>query len=1443
MFSKATRLLGLAMCAWLATSGLLSAQGTTFSVNLASIAETTIGLDDDCRRRLIPSNLLSGNFDEDGDGRTAPDSLFRIVVLDGDTTNGPVIDGCGTFRWEVTNADPRRLLGFRFGNGRITARDETPPTLFAAGVPSPLPRFTRDLADLTIGNLPPSISRSFRVMGSTTMPDIGSINPTLLRFLIRGGTIPRFADNCSDISVTVSDEIIRRGNCNDIILRRTFSAMDFNPECSGNPNGSGTITTSYDIVLTRPRGAAVQPPVSVVNFDCDDPAVTDLEPGQNPAPRTQDLPFLNGPAGPIFLSGTFGNVAVTFTDSERILTCNNTYKVVRTYTVVDWCAPDNVRSFTQVVKVGDFSAPTITAPTQDLNFDGQADAGPLRFSTNTADCGARINTATGGLALTDGCSGVSPANLTAFVLLDGDTSRLVGPIQPLAPNPVDRISGFVPAGRHVLQYRAVDNCGNLAVEEVDILVEDRSGPVVIVEDALNVSLSNTGFATVTALELDEGSYDDCTGILLEIAFANPVALAPIGAFGPSITLTCMDVGSIPVIVRATDENGNTNSRMSTLNVVDNAAPVCIAPASLALNCTEAGTLLPEDISAFINGDPSGTVVLLDSLFGRVVSTDNCGNEVTEQMITADINDCGTGNITRVFSVTDSRGFTSAPGCRQVINIQGIRDYTISYPGDASASCGNDPAIGDVVVTENSCDMVLVNTHVDTFFTESDESACYKLRITYDVINWCEYDGESGFRTVPRDADGDGDLSERTFLHLIPGASNGPQDDTAVLDRDANRRNSNSIRPLDPEYGTSARRGAFRYYQFVKVFDNVAPTITNIDSRSSSNGDCSGGSIEIDFTVADNCSPRGLGSTVEFDRDYVPGRFATTSVLTEEEVTQDGNGNFTALLDNLPAGEHALRVRATDGCGNGNARIIPFSIEADGGVPTPNCIASLTFVLMNDGEGGGVGSIEGDDFVAFVTGNCGDQEISYSVYRTEEEAQQPGFEPRPGRPNFLVSCDDVGEIPLQVYTFNPAGAGTFCAVTAIVQPFDSLICDDGGLGSLAGFITNPDRELLSGIDVYLSDAGDMADMMPTDNNGSFLFTGLRTGEEYMVRPRMPRHIDLSQVRTSDIIRLMQHILGTRPLSDPYRRLAGDANGDGWLDVLDMVAIRRAIIGMDDSFAGGPAWRFVRSDYSLDELGENWNPAELPDYYSVAELSGHNREADFVAVRIGDILTDGRGRGSSVLDITDAELRAGQSETLYIAANELSGFQATLEARPGLTLLGWSSPLLTAGHVNDTRLAEGLLALSYDQTQALGGANWLSLRVRAERDLTVSDYLRLSDRVAVSEGYAPSGSTLSIELGFTPPPGGAGTTRLHQNFPNPVAATTTITFDLEQDGPATLLVHDVAGRQLLQRDLAGFRGRNAVTLSTNADLNNATGVLTYTLVVNGQRRSKRMTVVAR
>lgn len=89
---------------------------------------------------------------------------------------------------------------------------------------------------------------------------------------------------------------------------------------------------------------------------------------------------------------------------------------------------------------------------------------------------------------------------------------------------------------------------------------------------------------------------------------------------------------------------------------------------------------------------------------------------------------------------------------------------------------------------------------------------------------------------------------------------------------------------------------------------------------------------------------------------------------------------------------------------------------------------------------------------------------------------------------------------------------------------------------------------------------------------------------------------SAVNLLDALLMLQYLIGDEELTE-YQLLAADVNGNGTVTEMDVVAILRKMVQLDDSFSGG-AWRFV------------------PAVNSVT-LSESGNSLNFIAILVGDV----------------------------------------------------------------------------------------------------------------------------------------------------------------------------------------------------------------------------------
>ena len=108
-----------------------------------------------------------------------------------------------------------------------------------------------------------------------------------------------------------------------------------------------------------------------------------------------------------------------------------------------------------------------------------------------------------------------------------------------------------------------------------------------------------------------------------------------------------------------------------------------------------------------------------------------------------------------------------------------------------------------------------------------------------------------------------------------------------------------------------------------------------------------------------------------------------------------------------------------------------------------------------------------------------------------------------------------------------------------------------------------------------------------------------------------------VTTLDIALTQSHILGKNMLSSPYKLIAADVNNDGKVSTLDIVYMKRLILGIDTTFTGNRLWTFVDSSYVFPDAS---NPFPYKDSISYTGLSANKTNQTFIGCKLGDVNWD-------------------------------------------------------------------------------------------------------------------------------------------------------------------------------------------------------------------------------
>ena len=777
----------------------------------------------------------------------------------------------------------------------------------------------------------------------------------------------------------------------------------------------------------------------------------------------------------------------TFTHSDQILEActgqgtDKTFKILRTWTALNWCT-GQVTTDIQVIKVIDKRGPTVTLATQEL------------ISDQTNNNGNHTTCASSGLiappVVSDLCAGVTSVRVftpageaTAVTDASGDV------IGYRIPSP------YLEMGVHTITVEAKDACGNSSSTTAQVTVIDGIPPVNICREVTQVALASPtdGITSVAAKYFDEGSYDYCNNVYFKVRkmelgtcddanidkdneqdhtrlIAGNCVANPQEWFDDNVYFCCDEIGTtVNVILRAYDEdpdflatcgpktgavmttqnaagthfsvdrrcnvdackwrrstllNDNYNDCMVEVLVEDKSRPSCVAPADVWINCDE----LPENVDYDSDAD-------LDALFGSASVADNCGADLEYVSVANGLDLCGVGTVTRTFRAVDASGNRSLGSCRQMIMVQPVTSYCITFPGDFEGECDNNNNPDEIDFQEIGCDLLAVSKETRPFNAggpAGDE--CRKDLITWKVINWCEYDGISAPTVVQRDGNGDGRIDDGEYCSTGSALIYTPN-------------------PTQIQYPST---GYYSWEQHVKIFDNTAPEVSYDGDVKFEGGDldedpCTG-QVDIAIGVDEQCTD---ATTTRWELSAFSSTF--------QSATFSGND---AISGRYPLGTHTARFYASDDCGNTATIDITFDV-VDAKAPTPVCYNGLSIDVM---PASGMVEAWATDFDASSFDYC--QDIKFAINRIED-TNGDGFITNddhvttvPNTTNVIFTCDDIGTLVyVQLWVGEVPGDGCndwdYCTTFMEVQD-NNNVCSNSRTASIGGNISDEKGESVENV---------------------------------------------------------------------------------------------------------------------------------------------------------------------------------------------------------------------------------------------------------------------------------------------------------------------------------------------------------------------------------------------
>jgi hypothetical protein len=609
-------------------------------------------------------------------------------------------------------------------------------------------------------------------------------------------------------------------------------------------------------------------------------------------------------------------------------------------------------------------------------------------------------------------------------------------------------------------------------------------------------------------------------------------------------------------------------------------------------------------------------------------------------------------------------------------------------------------------------------------------------------------------------------------------------------------------------------------------------------------------IVVQDTVSPLLSLTIMGDTLEIDNPMMLCEFFID--LSGIVVDGDCHSTNTMYTNNSPfaddllsldasgvyeGGTYNITFTALDSCGN--ADTISFVLVVEAAVYTFSCekviepIDSLTLMAC----------VPFSD-VATLTGVC---DTNYTIVLYDEFADTSYLETDTDTLKF--DCSRVGDNVFLVYLFQDSTLVDSCTVrsdngrTLITITDPTGACDTTtAIGRVSGLVTTQYTTPVPAVRMQLG--GSDLEYQMTNSEGAYAFSAMPTSGDYMVKPYKNDDV-LNGVSTLDLILIQRHILKLDELHSNFDLIAADINNDDRINVLDLLELRKVILGINSEFKNNTSWKMVDRTYEFP-IVDNPFAEDYPMEYELEALNG-NRVVDFIGVKIGDVngtyepnarslKIDPRSSGKMI--VKDSEIVRYQDTELRFAFEGFDyayGLQTSIEIENLFTLegvRGSDQNVIMDYHVIGQTI---VLTLYSDELIDMSAFEILvSCQVRENGKL--SEKIRLDAKLK-SEVYNGNLKPQSLGLGFRSEAYSHLNVIIDQNKPNPWSDQTFIDYKVPNDGPVKVSISDMSGRVLHRENLMAKKGQNRFEI-TSDDVNQKTGVFMVIFYIDGKRYIHKM-----
>jgi hypothetical protein len=402
---------------------------------------------------------------------------------------------------------------------------------------------------------------------------------------------------------------------------------------------------------------------------------------------------------------------------------------------------------------------------------------------------------------------------------------------------------------------------------------------------------------------------------------------------------------------------------------------------------------------------------------------------------------------------------------------------------------------------------------------------------------------------------------------------------------------------------------------------------------------------------------------------------------------------------------------------------------------------------------------------------------------------------------------------------------------------------GAITTYSGEVVNDVKVKAENIDETIENVSDLTGAYTLDafEQSDYSVSALKTDSNPLT----------DAVTTLDIIRTRRHLLRFEEFTSPYQSIAADVNGSGSITALDLVEMRKVILGIKPAFESGLNWLIIPETYDLSS-----NPFSYQTSLDVS-LGDQDIGLDFVGVKVGDVdnswTNEGGARRSNNYFTLSMENITLQDEYVEIPvmvseSADLRGYQFSITWDPNELEYYETEAGKVEGFFNDQMTGNGVLTTMWDESHGNSielspGELLFTLRFRI-KDEDAHSIVDINS--SVTEAIAFDGKLNSMSVSAVPADVNLedlrnGHLELFQNIPNPFDYSTEIEFKIVRPGLARFTIVNTLGELVYIHEQDYKAGVYSLTWDRNQGLRAVTpGMYLYRLESNGEEVVKKMLI---